>query len=108
MSAQAVSASRRAPLPSFAPLIAAGPVALLLVLVGGLALGISLWYVAIVRVGDSTFARELALVLSLPIGIASAFVGWFSYGTYFARRAGIERHTALRWDAPSWAAFAVN
>ncbi len=86
----------------------AGLLALGLVLVGGTAIGAGLWYAAVPHVGGTVTASEVLLIVAMLLGIAAAFCGWFTYGTYFARRSGIEVRTALRWDALSWAALAVS
>ena len=108
MSAQAVlSGAVRTRLRAFETMASSGALALALVLVGGLALGAALWYVAITHVGSSGIVADAALVIALAIGIAGAFAGWLAYGTYFARRGGVDVRTALRYDAPSWAALAL-
>ena len=83
--------------------VACGPLALLLVAVGGIAFGYFLWYSAITHVRAGAALSELALVAALAVGVVAVFAGWYGYGAYFARRAGVGIVTALRWDAPSWA-----
>ncbi len=86
---------------------ASGPLALVPVGLGGLALGVFLWYTAVVGIGPSPGVAEAAFVAAMLAGLAGAFAGWYAYAAYFARRAGIDVVTALRWDAPSWSAFAL-
>ncbi len=81
--------------------VACGPLALASVALGGLSLGVSLWYARVAYRGSA--GSEVALIFALVVGLAAAFAMWYGYGTYFARRAGIEQLRALRWDAPSWA-----
>ena len=88
-------------------IVASGPFALLAVLVGGLSFGVFLWYAAVVRFGDVPGVSEGTLAVALVVGVLAVGTGWYAYGSYFARRAGIDVVTALRWDAPSWAAFAL-
>lgn len=86
---------------------ASGALALTLVLAGGLALGAGLWYAAIAHVGTAPVAAEGTFLAAMLLGIAGAFGGWHAYGSYFARRAGIDVATALRYDAASWATLIV-
>jgi len=105
MSAQATftegSARRRFRL--IETLAACGPLSLLLVLFGGVALGFFLWYAAITHLGPRSTESETLMAVALVGGIIATFVGWYGYGSYFARRANVGIVTALRWDAPSWA-----
>ena len=87
---------------------ASGPLALLLVLLGGLALGVFFWYAIVNHVGRSATAGDTALVVALVAGVLAVFFAWYVYGSYFARRAGVDVATALRWDAPSWAVLALS
>jgi len=106
MSAQAVlSGALRTRLGAFETMAASGPLAPAFVFAGGLAVGAAIWYAAVAHVGASTLAAEAAFVVSLAIGIVAAFAAWYAYGSYFARRAGVDVATALRWDALSWAAL---
>ncbi len=91
---------------SLETLVACGPPALAAVAVGGVALGLGIWYVVATHL-EGLAAAELGLVFGLLVGLATAFGGWYAYGTYFARRAGVDEIRALRYDAPSWAVFAV-
>lgn len=108
MSAQAVlSDVSRTRSRAFEHAVASGPLALALVLCGGLAIGSALWYAVVTHVPAAEATAEIAFVAAMLAGVAAAFVAWLAYGGYFARRAGIDVRTALRWDAPSWAALAV-
>jgi len=108
MSAQATFPDRgRSRLLAFERMIASGPLALFAVAVGGLALGVFFWYATAVRIGTAPGLSEAALALTLVFGSAVVGAAWYAYGSYFARRAGIDIVTALRWDAPSWAGFAL-
>ncbi|GAC1299920.1 MAG: hypothetical protein NVSMB19_05370 [Vulcanimicrobiaceae bacterium] len=86
---------------------ATGPLALVLVLAGGLALGAGIWYAAVPRVGGAPVAAESIFIGSMLFGVAAAFAGWYGYGAYFARRSGLDERAALRWDALSWAGLTV-
>ncbi|HMD02990.1 MAG TPA: mannosyltransferase family protein [Candidatus Baltobacteraceae bacterium] len=81
---------------------ASGIVASLLVAIGGAGIGFFLWYVAVTHVGLLSAGGDFTFVLALTAGVALAFAGWFAYGDYFARRAGVGIVTAMRWDAVSW------
>jgi hypothetical protein len=109
MSAQATfsKALARRPFRAFETAVACGPAPLALVTVGGLAFGFFLWYSAITHVHAGGSFAQLVLLLSLVAGVAAVFGAWYAYGLYFARRAGIGVVTALRWDAPTWAAFVL-
>ncbi|MBD5634048.1 MAG: hypothetical protein IAI49_06175, partial [Candidatus Eremiobacteraeota bacterium] len=84
---------------------ACGPVSLALVGASGFAFGFFLWYDAITHMHGGGAFVETSLLASLVVGVAAVYAAWFAYGHYFARRAGVGVVTALRWDAPSWAAF---
>lgn len=109
MSAQATlpkGTARRA-FGSLDAVVACGPLAPCLVACGGIGIALFLWCAAMTRSETLSAAPGLAMILALPIGLALAFAGWMSYGTYFARRGGIDATTALRWDAISWAALGL-
>jgi hypothetical protein len=109
MSAQATfsEGSARRPFRVLETLVACGPLAILLVLFGGVALGFSLWYAAITHLEAGWTESETLLIASLLAGVLATFVGWYGYGAYFARRSDVGLVTALRWDAPSWAALSL-
>ena len=109
MSAQATfsEGSARRPFRVLETLVACGPLAILLVLFGGFAVGFSLWYAAITHLQPGWAESETLLLGSLLAGVLATFVGWYGYGGYFARRSGVGVITALRWDAPSWAALTL-
>ena len=109
MSAQATFSNflTRRPFRAFETAVASGPVSLALVGAGGLAFGFLLWYTAITHVHAGVSFDEAALIGSLVLGVAAAYAAWLAYARYFARRAGVGIVTALRWDAPSWAALAL-
>jgi hypothetical protein len=86
---------------------ACGPLAVALVGIGGFAFGFFLWYTALTQLGDGPGLWVPLLVVCLFAGMVSTFVGWYAYGVYFARRAGVGVITAMRWDAWSWASFAT-
>ena len=86
---------------------ACGPLAIASVAVGGLAIGLFAWYASLGHLPGVRGASELALLMSLLLGVVIAFAGWDAYGHYFARRAGIDPVTALRADAGSWFAFNI-
>jgi hypothetical protein len=86
---------------------ACGPLATTLVVTGGAAMGFSLWYAAITRLGDGALL-EGGFVLAIVAGVALALAAWSAYGAYFARRAGIGVTTAMRYDAWSWATLSVG
>ncbi|GAC1307154.1 MAG: hypothetical protein NVSMB21_10730 [Vulcanimicrobiaceae bacterium] len=102
-----ISGAVRTRVRAFESIVASGPLAIALVVVGGLGVGTALWYAALTHLGRSDAAAEAVLVLALLAGVCGAFAGWYAYGGYFARRAGIDVAAALRWDAPSWAALAL-
>jgi Gpi18-like mannosyltransferase len=109
MSAQATfsegSARRRfRALETFA---ACGPLAILLTGFGGLAVGFFLWYTAIAHLPAGAATDETPLLVALLAGELVTFAAWYAYGHYFARRANVGLVTAMRWDAPSWAALAI-
>lgn len=82
-----------------------GPSAL--VLLGGISLGFVMWYAAVITVGILAAIGDALLLVTLPLGTLAAFWGWAAYSDYFARRAGVDRRTALQFDAWSWASLAV-
>jgi len=84
---------------------ACGPLAIGLVALGGLSLGLLLWYAAVTRLHAGS--SELAFLGSLVLGVALAGAAWYGYGHYFARRAGTDLVTAMQWDAVSWALLAT-
>jgi hypothetical protein len=108
MSAQSTVPQGRARrrLRSLETLAACGPLALGFVGLGGVTLGLGFWYAVSTNV-HGLAGGELGLLLGLGLGLVVAFGGWYAYGTYFARRAGLDEIRALRWDAPSWAVFSV-
>ena len=109
MSAQALpSRSARERLRGIETILASGPISLGLVFIGGLALGVALWYAAVTHAARLGIGIDSSLAISLVVGVLVAFVGWVAYGHYFARRAGIDVPTALRWDAPTWAALVLS
>ena len=69
-------------------------------------MGFLFWYSAVSRLSwglgvDATF------VVAMVAGVALAFLTWYAYGQYFARRAGVEQVAAMQWDALSWALLGV-
>jgi hypothetical protein len=86
---------------------ACGPLAVGLVAAGGLALGVFYWYLLATHSRAGAPASEATFVGGIAAGLATAFAGWYVYGGYFARRAGVGIVTAMRWDAPSWAGLVV-
>jgi Mannosyltransferase (PIG-V) len=88
---------------------AAGPLPSLGVALGGLALGLFLWYGASTHLHRAAAAAgsSAGLIVAFAAGIALAALAWYAYGHYFARRAGVGLATALRWDALSWALLSV-
>jgi hypothetical protein len=86
--------------------LAAGVPSLAAVAVGGSSLGFLLWYAAVTRLNGAV-GVDATFVAALVAGLALAFAGWYGYGLYFSRRAGVERPAALQWDALSWLALAV-
>ncbi len=74
---------------------------------GGLGLGVSLWYVDVTHETVARNHAELALFLSLFVGVVLAFAAWSVYGTYVERRAKISLARSLRWDAPTWLAWDI-
>jgi len=86
---------------------ACGPLAMSWVTIGGLAGGAFLWYAAVTHVALGPAATDAALLVALAVGLAAVFALWYGYAAYFARRADVGLITALRYDAPTWAAFAV-
>ncbi len=109
MSAQATFGARAKPLlRSFGSAAVSAPFALAFVALGGCALGFFAWYGTAVRAARGAQALgDVGLIVALVAGLLVATLGWYGYGEYFARRAGIARTTALAWDAPSWLAFFV-
>jgi hypothetical protein len=82
-----------------------GPTAIALVALGGIALGLLLWYGAVTRLHVGF--GELTFLLALVAGLLLAGSLWYAYGEYFARRAGIDVVTAMQWDAIAWALLAI-
>ncbi len=108
MSAQATFLDReRSRFPAVERIIATGPLAWLAVLVGGLGLGLFFWYATAARPASFPAEAEIAMVVSLTVGVLGVAAAWYAYGAYFARRAGIDIVTALRWDAASWATLSL-
>ncbi len=67
-----------------------------------------MWYSALTHASlGGVLSGGLALIVALGVGLAATFAGWYVYGSYFARRAGIGIVTAMRWDALSWASLCV-
>jgi hypothetical protein len=91
----------------FETLKACGPLAIALVAIGGVALGLLFWYVAVTRVALAATLTELTFVAALTLGLAVAVSGWYLYGQYFARRAGVDLITAMQWDSISWGLIAI-
>jgi hypothetical protein len=108
MSAQATFDERNTGRSSvFETFKACGPLAIALVAIGGIALGLLFWYVAVTCVAAAADLTELTFVVSIGLGVLLAGGAWYAYGHYFARRAGIGVITAMQWDAISWAAVAI-
>jgi hypothetical protein len=82
-----------------------GPLATGLVALGGIALGLLLWYGAATR--THLGFNELSFVVCELLGLSIAGVTWYAYGQYFARRAGTSVTNAMQWDAVSWALLAT-
>jgi hypothetical protein len=85
-------------------IVACGPLSIVLVALGGAALGFFLWYATIIQFGARSLWDPM-LLAAMVLGIGATFLAWQWYGSYFARRAGIGLITALRWDAWSWASL---
>ena len=79
----------------------------MLVALGGVALGFWFWYAAATKLAG-TGLSDPGLIMALALGLVAAFGLWYAYGTYFARRAGVEEVRSLRYDAASWAALAIG
>jgi len=92
----------------FDAVVTAGAGATLLVTLGGFSLGFLAWYAAATRSATLRNLGDGLFFVTVPIGLAIAFAGWIAYSDYFARRAGVARTTALRYDAWSWAALVVS
>jgi Gpi18-like mannosyltransferase len=90
-----------------APIAACGPLPIALVAVGGVGIGLFMWYTAVSALSLGLAASNLAFGLGVPIGIVLAFAGWQLYGAYFARRAATGVTLAMRWDSASWAALGI-
>jgi len=106
MSAQAAIDERRLRFSTVSETFSAcGPLAIGLVVLGGLSLGLLLWYAAITRLHVGS--GEPAFLGSLTLGVVLAAAAWYGYGHYFARRAGIDVVSAMQWDAVSWAFLAT-
>jgi hypothetical protein len=88
-------------------LLLGGPLSVALVAIGGLSLGFAAWYASIVSSASLSAVGDGLLIVTLPLGIVAAFWGWATYSDYFARRAGVDRRTALRYDAWSWCTLSV-
>ncbi len=110
MSAQATYFGTRARplLRSLATTAASAPLALTFAVLGGCGLGFFAWYATAMRAtgGYAAFGSS-GLALAVVAGTLVSIAGWYAYAGYFASRAGIDRRTALVWDAPSWLAFLV-
>jgi Gpi18-like mannosyltransferase len=104
MSAQAtyVRAGSRRGFAAFETIANCGVFPVAFVAIGGIGVGLFLWYTAIGYLGTSPLRSNLALVAGLVVGLAIAFGGWYLYGNYFARRAGTDVRRAMRWDSASW------
>jgi hypothetical protein len=87
---------------------AAGAGASGLVALGGASLGFLAWYLAVSHAAAFRQLGDSLLLVAVPLGLAVAFAGWIAYADYFARRAGVLRATALRYDAWSWAALSIS
>jgi hypothetical protein len=107
MSAQATfpKGSARSRFRALETIVACGPLAILLVLVGAVAVGFAIWYSAVSHFGHEN--SDVMLVGSIALGLVATFVAWSVYGRYFARRANAGVVTAMRWDAASWAALSL-
>ncbi|MDP9024191.1 MAG: hypothetical protein M3N13_02300, partial [Candidatus Eremiobacteraeota bacterium] len=69
-------------------------------------LGFFTWYGYIVPRHDGVLS-ELGLPLCTAAGLLIAVSAWFAYGQYFSRRTGVRFAYALRYDAATWAPFAL-
>ncbi len=109
MSAQATFSLERARrrFGTFENIAACGPLAVLSVTVGGLAVGAFLWYAGVTHADFGPAASDAAFVAALGVGLVGVFTLWYGYAAYFARRADVGLVTALRYDAPTWGAFAI-
>ncbi len=85
---------------------AAGNAPLAVVAFAGLTLGFFGWFAAIVPRHDLLLSN-LALPLGVLGGIAIALQAWRLYARYFCRRTGITLARSLRYDALTWAPFAL-
>ena len=90
-----------------AALFSAGVLPALMVGLAGLSLGFFAWYIAVSQSVRLLGLSELVFVLALPAGVATALAAWLAYASYFARRAGIDRARALRFDAACWAMLLI-
>jgi hypothetical protein len=109
MSAQATfsKALARRPFRAFETAAACGAASLAFVAAGGVSFGFFLWYSALTVAHVGGVLSEITLLGSLLLGTLAVFTAWNAYGHYFARRSGVGALTALRADAPTWAAFAL-
>jgi len=85
--------------------VACGPLAVILVALGGLSLGFLIWYEAVARIAGIDRLLDVGFTAALALGIIAAFAGWYFYGAYFALRCDIPVNRAMRWDAVAWAIF---
>ena len=86
---------------------AAGLPALGAVTVAGVALGTFVWYAALTQSASARLAVEATFLVAIAVGVVATFALWYGYSIYVARRAAIDVGTSLRYDAISWAAFAI-
>ena len=109
MSAQATLLQGRARrgFAAFETIVDCGPLAIALVAVGGIGIGLFLWYSAVSRFALALTASGAALGVGLALGAVLAFAGWYFYGNYFARRAATDVARAMRWDSVSWASLCI-
>ena len=86
--------------------MAAGAFPLALVAFAGLTLGFFTWYGFIVPRQSATLT-ELGLPLSLLLGAATGIALWYGYSRYFSWRTGVRLANTLRYDALTWAPYAL-
>ena len=89
-------------------LAAAGAGAFTLVGAAGLCVGFIAWYFLIGRIHGSESLHDALLFGCAALGAAGTLAAWYGYASYFAQRSTIDLPTALRWDAPSWAALVIG
>ena len=96
----------RSGLRSLGDLFAGGIVPVAVVAFAGITLGFFAWFGFIVPRHDGV-PNQLGFPLIVAAGLCLSLAGWYAYAGYFSRRSGVRFANSLRYDAITWAPFAL-